>query len=145
MNRPPKESIEPRRGDIWWVNFNNPASARTPMTGTPRDKLPTEGDEIYKSRPAVVMNIAFNWNRKLRIVVPMTGWSKEYKKNEYFWMIRIPKDTTNNLSKDSAAATFQLRSVSLTRFLSKLGLVSQAQLDLITETVAYNIGYGIPV
>lgn len=136
-----KTSISPRRGEIWWVNFNTPASAPTPKYGTPKSRLPTEGDEIYKTRPAIVMNVAAQWNRRLSIVVPITGWSDVYVRNEYFWMIKILKDNSNNLSKDSAAATFEIKSVSLNRFASRLGVVSQPQLDRIAQTIAYNIGY----
>ncbi len=141
MSMKQKTQISPRRGEIWWVNFNSPASAPTPRDGTPKKRLPTEGDEIYKTRPAIVMNIAAHWNRKLNIVVPITGWLDEYTRRNYFWMIKIPKDNSNNLSKDSAAATFEIKSLSLKRFRSKLGVVSQSQLDLIAQTIAYNIGY----
>ncbi len=56
-------------------------------------------------------------------------------------MIKIPKDNSNNLSKDSAAATFEIKSLSLNRFRDRLGVISQSQLDLIAQTIAYNIGY----
>jgi len=56
------------------VNFNSPLSAETPEKWVPQESLPTTGDEIFKTRPAVVMNIAERWNLKLRIVVPITEW-----------------------------------------------------------------------
>ena len=137
-------TIRPRRGEIWWINFNSPASAPTPSDGTPKGRLPTEGDEIYKTRPAIVMNIAARWNRKLSIVVPITGWKDAFARKNYYWMIKIPRDNSNNFAKDSAAATFEIKSLSLNRFRSRLGVLSQSQLDLIAQTIAYNIGY-VPI
>ena len=144
MTKRAKRAFTPRRGEIWWVNFNSPASAPTPKGRAPKDKLPAEGDEIYKTRPAVVMNISANWKLKLHIVVPITGWKEEYIQKGYFWMIELPRERSNGLSKDSAADTFEVKSVSITRFGGRLGIVSEAQLDLIAETIAYNIGYALP-
>ena len=145
MTKHRRKTLKPRRGEVWWVNFNSPTSAPTPKGRVQRGKLPTEGDEIYKTRPAVVMNIASHWVRKLHIVVPITGWKEDFKKKNYFWMIKLPADQSNGLRKDSAADTFEVKSVSTTRFSSKIGTVSQTQLDLIAETIAYNIGYEIPI
>ena len=82
MTRQSNTSIRPQRGEIWSVNFD-----------------PSVGDEIYKIRPAVVMNISANWNLKLHIVVPVTKWQERFKINNYFWMIELPKDTGNNLNQ----------------------------------------------
>ena len=119
-------STRPQRGEIWLVNFN-----------------PAIGDEIYKRRPAVVMNIPSRWNLKLHIVVPVTKWQRRFKTNNYFWMVELPKDNSNNLTFDSAANAFQIKSVSHQRFNRKIGVVTAAQLDLIVETIAFCIGYFI--
>jgi len=87
------------------------------------------------------MSISGFWKLKLSIVVPITGWKRAYADNQYYWMIRLPHDGKNGLSKDSAADTFQVKSVSLMRFGKKLGNLSQSQLDLIAATIAYNICY----
>lgn len=135
----------PQRGEIWSVNFNDPPSAPTPPDGTPRQRLPTTGDEIYKPRPAVVLNIPTKWMRRLHIVVPLTKWKTHYKINQYFWMIEIPRDKRNKLSHDSAADTRQVKSVSIERFgRNVIGVVSKSQLDSIVETVAFFIGYSLP-
>lgn len=144
MTKRVKRALTPLRGAIWWVNFNSPVSAPTPKSRAPKDKLPTEGDEIYKTRPAVVMNITSHWNLKLHIVVPITGWKEEYTQKGYFWMIELPRERSNGLSKDSAADTFEVKSISIIRFGGRLGIVSETQLDLIAETIAYNIGYALP-
>jgi len=124
MMRQSNTSTRPQRGEIWSVNFN-----------------PAVGDEIYKLRPAVVMDIPAHWNLKLHIVVPVTKWQVRFKTNNYFWMVELPKDNSNHLTFDSAANAFQIKSVSQQRFNRKIGVVTAAQLNLIAETIAFCIGY----
>ena len=130
----------PRRGEIWRVNFNSPLSAKTPEKWVKKDQLPTTGDEIFKVRPAVVMNVAEHWDLKLRIVVPVTGWDEDYVTNRFFWMVKIPMSSQNRLDEDSGADTFQVKSVSISRFGEKLGVVTRDELELLTDTVAFCIG-----
>ncbi len=107
--------------------------------------LPTTGDEIYKKRPAIVLDIAANWKFDLHLVVPLTSWKPSFRKNKYFWMIEVPNNNINKLKNRSAADAFQVKSVSTNRFGKKpIGTVSQSQLDLIVETVAFCIGYSLP-
>ena len=130
----------PKRGEIWRVNFNSPLTAVTPKEWVPRKELPTTGDEIFKTRPAVVMNIAEQWNLKLRIVVPVTEWVEYYVTNNFFWMVKLPITRSNGLDEDSAADTFQIKSVSLARFGGKLGVVTRAELEQLTDTIAFCVG-----
>ena len=130
----------PKRGEIWRVNFNSPLSAKTPDKWVNRDQLPTTGDEIFKVRPAVVMNVAERWDLKLRIVVPLTEWNEDYVTNSFFWMIKIPMNSVNKLQEDSGADTFQVKSVSTARFGEKLGVVTRDELQLLTDSVAFCIG-----
>lgn len=130
----------PRRGEIWRVNFNSPLTAETPDKWVPKDLLPTTGDEIFKTRPAVVLNIAEEWNLKLRIVVPTTEWRQDYVDNNFFWIVKLPASKLNGLDEDSGADTFQVRSVSLARFGNKLGVVSRDELDQLAATAAFCIG-----
>jgi len=55
-----------QRGEIWEVRFD-----------------PSEGDEIRKTRPAVVINVPYARRIQLRIVVPITGWQPNF--TNYFW------------------------------------------------------------
>ncbi|MCU0497642.1 MAG: type II toxin-antitoxin system PemK/MazF family toxin [Anaerolineae bacterium] len=123
-----------QRGEIWLVNFDN-------VSPTPSDSATTVGDEINKPRPAVVMNITYQWNLKLRIVVPLTTWRKNFEDKNYFWIVKIPKDAINTLKIDSGANTFQVKSVSIDRFEHKIGRLHDAQIDLIADTIAFCIGY----
>jgi len=140
----PIGQIQPVRGQIWWVNFNSPTTASTPPFGTPKSQLPTTGDEIYKPRPAVVMNIQQSWNLELCIVVPITTWKSHFQTNNWFWLVHLPVDSTNQLSNDSAANTFQVKSVSIQRFERKVGFLLPQQMDLIAATIAFCIGYNPP-
>ena len=56
------------RGEVWEVRFD-----------------PSEGDEIRKIRPAVVMNVQSAGRMHLQIVVPITGWHSAF--SNYFWMM----------------------------------------------------------
>jgi mRNA interferase MazF len=66
MNKP---RLNIGRGDIWLVNFD-----------------PTIGDEIQKTRPAVVMSINAAFRYRLQIVVPITTWQEKFSGD--FWMIK---------------------------------------------------------
>lgn len=88
------------RGDIWLVNFD-----------------PTQGQEIQKTRPAVVMNIAAMWRIRLHIVIPVTSWQPKFVND--FWMIHLLPTVSNGLGKESAANAFQIKSVSIDRFEKK--------------------------
>jgi mRNA interferase MazF len=110
------------RGDIWMIRFD-----------------PSEGDEIQKIRPAVVMTAAGAGRIRLQIVVPITGWQPQFSR--YFWMVRLIPDDQNGLSKDSAADAFQIKSLSVNRFQKKLGSVTADQLAEISTAIALCIGY----
>ena len=115
----------PNRGDIWLIRFD-----------------PSEGDEIQKIRPAVVMTVAGAGRMKLQIVVPITAWQPQFSR--YFWMIPLPADQQTGLSKPSAADAFQVKSLSVNRFQQKLGILSTEQLDEISAAIALCIGYTAP-
>jgi mRNA interferase MazF len=113
------------RGDIWTVRFD-----------------PSEGDEIRKIRPAIVMSIKQAGRLELHIVVPITEWQPQFSK--YFWMILLLPTSTNGLSKESAADAFQIKSVSANRFQTKLGVVTPGEIDRIATAIVFCIGYNVP-
>lgn len=110
----------PQRGEIWLVRFD-----------------PSEGAEIRKIRPAVVASIDIG-RLPLQIVVPITDWKLDYAKLSWFIFLRGTAD--NGLSKDSGADAFQVKSVSETRFLRKIGIVTDAQMDDIASAIALCVG-----
>jgi mRNA interferase MazF len=75
------------RGEIWMIRFD-----------------PSEGDEIQKIRPAVVMTVSGAGKMQLQIVVPVTSWQPSF--SNYFWMVQLSPDSKNGLAKLSAADAF---------------------------------------
>lgn len=113
------------RKDIWLVNFD-----------------PTIGDEIQKKRPAVIVSIHSAYKHKLQIVVPITTWQPRFSGD--FWMIKINSTPESGLDQDSAANAYQVKSVSEERFLKKLGVATDEQMNDITAGIALCIGYRTP-
>jgi mRNA interferase MazF len=99
-----------RQGEIWEINLS-----------------PTEGAEIKKKRPAVIINDDAIGILPLKVIVPITAWKDRYQ--GAIWMVRIEPDSENSLSKLSAIDTFQIRSISTLRLLRKIGSVSSKILD----------------
>jgi len=109
------------RGEVWLINLD-----------------PTLGAEIRKTRPAVIVSEDAIGLLPLRVVVPLTEWRERYEITP--WLVRIEPDVDNNLDKLSAADAFQIRPVSQTRFVSRLGQVSTADLETIVGAVQVVVG-----
>lgn len=105
------------RGEIWLINLQ-----------------PTIGAEISKTRPAVIVNKDSIGILPLKVIVPLTDWKPQYTIR--VWMIRIEPSAENGLNKTSAADTFQVRSVSETRLVRKLGKLSEQEMQAISEALA---------
>jgi mRNA interferase MazF len=105
-----------KRGEIWLVNLD-----------------PTIGSEIKKTRPAVIISSDLVGILPLKIVVPFTDWKDRYASAT--WMVRIDPDTSNGLSKSSAADGLQVRSVSQIRLTKRLGVLTPLQVAQIVQAV----------
>ncbi len=90
------------RGEIWLINL-----------------YPTIGAEIRKVRPALLINHDDLGVLPLKIVIPITEYKVKYEIAP--WMITISPNSTNGLSKLSSIDTLQIRSVSIERFVKKIG------------------------
>lgn len=121
MTLPSPKTNVPVRGEIWMVRFD-----------------PVTGAEMGKTRPAVVINLPAVGKLPLRIVVPITEWKPAYAVAP--WLVYLKPAKTNGLSKDSAADAFQVKSVSIDRFVSKAGGVTADQLEQISAAVALCVG-----
>ena len=75
---------------------------------------------------------------RLKIVVPITEWKPTYA--SYPWFVHLGPTPTNGLTKESGADAFQVKSVSETRFLERLGELTPSQLDDIAIAVAICVG-----
>lgn len=111
----------PNRGEIWVVQFD-----------------PQVAEEIGKLRPAVVISVPAVGRLPLRIVVPLTDWKPRYA--GFPWFIHITPTAENGLAKDSGADAFPVKSLSIQRFRSKLGIVTTAQIDEIAAAIALCVG-----
>jgi mRNA interferase MazF len=119
MNKSP---LVVSRGEVWEVRFD-----------------PSEGDEIRKIRPAVVMNVPSAGRMALQIVVPITGWQPQFV--GYFWMVHLFPTGTSGLSKESVADAFQVKSVSINRFRRKIGNLNTVEINQIAAAIVICIGY----
>jgi mRNA interferase MazF len=119
---PLTSNLTPVRGDVWRVEFD-----------------PVKGDEIRKSRPAIVISSDSLTPLKTKLVVPLTSWQEKFTTSQ--WMVKIIADGSNGLERDSAADALQLRCVSYERFTLKLGTVPALVLDEITAAIAIVIEF----
>lgn len=106
-----------KQGEIWLVSLD-----------------PTIGAEIKKTRPAIIVNDDILGKLPLKIIVPLTDWKDRYSIAP--WMVKITPDKQNNLTKDSSADCFQIRSLSQERCVKKLGNVDNDTMDRIRSALA---------
>ena len=134
------EQPTPVRGEVWYVELD-----------------PTVGQEMKKTRPAVVMNVTGVGDPQtvilpaavvnvadvgafaLTIVVPLIGWKPYYE--DYIWMNLIQPTPENGLTKDSGADAFQVRSISTERFRDRIGVLTDEQVENIAAAIAICVGY----
>lgn len=109
------------RCEIWEIDFN-----------------PAIGSEIRKIRPAIIISDDNIGILPLKIVVPITDWKIQF--SDYSWMTQLLPSNTNNLSKISCADAFQVKSLSLNRFIRKIGIATNDELEEITAGVSICIG-----
>lgn len=110
------------RGDVWLVNLN-----------------PTVGTEMRKTRPVIVINSDAVGTLPLRLVAPLTEWKGAFAGK--IWLVKVEADSSNGLSKTSAADTLQLRGVDTSRFVQKLGTASESIMESIAAAVAAVVEY----
>jgi len=108
----------PARGEVWLVDLN-----------------PTRGQEIQKTRPVVVMSADIFHFIPLRIIIPITSWQTKFARRPF--MVKISATAENGLARDSAGNVFQIRSLSIDRFVQYLGKVSP---DVLQELLAGLVG-----
>ena len=106
-----------RQGEIWLVSLD-----------------PTMGAEIRKTRSVVIVNDNTLGKLPLKIIVPLTDWKERYAIAP--WMVHLVPDAQNNLTKESAADCFQIRSVAEERCIKKLGSISIDNLRAIQKALA---------
>ena len=100
-------------GEIWKVSLND-----------------ATGHEQQGERPAVVISV--HPQTQLAMVVPFTSqrWADRFP-----YTHTVIRSTTNGLASNSVAMIFQLRCLSLRRFISKMGFVEQKDFSIIQLTI----------
>jgi len=111
-----------KQGDVWRIDLE-----------------PTVGAEMRKTRPAVIVNVDALGKLPLKIIVPVTDWKEHYSNAP--WMIPIAPSAQNGLTKKSSIDCFQIRSVSETRFIQRIGDMTFDEMLLIQEGIATVLGY----
>lgn len=106
----------PVRGEVWLADFGG-----------------RKGDEICKSRPCVVVSADGLGKLRLKVVVPITGWKPRYGSNP--WMVKVSCTGENGLTKDSAVDGLQVTSVTLERFLTRLGVLTKEQIEDVIASI----------
>jgi len=103
-------AVAVRRGDIWWVNLD-----------------PTQGSELRKTRPAVVMTAdALNRARRTIVVVPLSTGPEP----------RPPiVVATPSAGPNSVAVCDQLRAIDKRRLTRNSGRLSTVDLQMIKEGI----------
>ena len=122
MTRRPATTTNPKRGEIWSVQFD-----------------PQVGQEIGKTRPALVISSNNVGRLPLRIVVPITDWKQHYANLP--WFVYLAPTNTNGLTKESGADAFQVKSVAIARFKTRKGRVPGTIIDEAAAAVALCVGY----
>lgn len=69
----------------------------------------------------------------MKVIVPITEWNEEYANVP--WMVQLKPDKSNGLSKESAADTFQVKSVSQERFVNRIGMLNNKIMEEIAEAI----------
>jgi len=113
-----------KQGDIWLIDLD-----------------PTVGAEINKTRPAVIVNDDQLGKLPLKIIAPITDWKDHYSIAP--WMIEINPSDQNGLLKKSSIDCFQVRSVSKTRLIKKIGIITLSEILQVQEGIVKVIGYDI--
>ncbi len=106
-----------KTGEIWLVNLD-----------------PTSGDEIRKTRPVVIINPGHMKSLRLSIVLPLTRFQEKWRHHPFF--VFLEPNPTSGLSRASVVDCFQIRSLSHTRCITKLGHISEQELASLKTALA---------
>jgi mRNA interferase MazF len=125
-----------RRGDIVSVDLGGPNDDVVVDDAQSADGDDTRGGEIYKTRPAVVIqNDVGNKHSVTTIVTPISGGHTNYP-----FHVNLP-GSMDELDKDSHVQLDQIRTVDIEeRIVDKYGTVSPSQMEDIEEAIRISLG-----
>ena len=107
------------RGEIWRVSLD-----------------PTIGAEIRKTRPAVILNDNAVGALPLRIMAPVKPWKPKYQ--DVPWMVELSE--TVGRDKRSAVDLFQIRPLSTSRCIERIGTVQEPVMERIERQLCLVFG-----
>jgi mRNA interferase MazF len=91
------------------------------------DLNPVQGSEQSGIRPVVIISgNAMNDNLNICIVCPLSSNIKNFA-----GCVVLKKDSINMLDQDSEVITFQIRTISKSRLIKKIGTITSSQLNRI--------------
>ena len=109
-------TTNPKRGEVWLVQLD-----------------PTRGQEIQKTRPAVVISSEMFSSLPMRIIIPVATWQPKFQNRPFMILIQLTEE--NCLDADSAGNVVQVRSVTTQRFVRCI--------DKVSETVVQELVIGL--
>jgi mRNA interferase MazF len=93
------------------------------------DLNPVKGSEQQGIRPVVIISgNAMNDNLGIGIICPLSSKIKNYA-----GCVVIKRDANNGLEHDSEIITFQVRTISGEKLISKIGEISKSQLEILKK------------
>ena len=105
-----------KQGEIWQINLD-----------------PTVGSEMKKVRPCIILNSNMVGKLALKVIAPLSDFKEHYRVVP--WMVVIEPNVQNGLKKTSAIDLFQVRSLSQTRLVKKIGFVDKEILIACKESL----------
>ncbi len=116
----PKRDL-PKRGEVWVARLD-----------------PTQGDEIRKTRPVVVVSSDAMGMLAVKIAVPLTT---NPKVAEAPWGVPIHPTAQNGLDRATAVDALQIRSLAVARFVNRLGVLADDDMDQVAASIATVVEY----
>lgn len=110
-----------KRGEVWLVNLD-----------------PTVGAEIKKTRPVVIVSHDALGLLPLEIIVPITTWQDKFARAD--WHVKISPRKSNGLAQLSSVDTFQVRSVSKSRLVKRLGELGADEMARVAQGLILALG-----
>ncbi len=96
------------------------------------DLNPTKGAEMKKARPCIIVSNSNLGVLPLKIIVPLIGYKSHHNKS---WLVKMEPNQFNGLSKTSTADCMNIRSVSHSRFIKKLGVIDDNEYKAIKDAL----------
>jgi mRNA interferase MazF len=97
------------------------------------DLNPTKGAETRKARPCIIVSNDDIGILPLKVVVPLIGYKDTHEGKS--WLAPIDPTDRNGLAKKSTADALNIRSVSDTRILKKMGTIDDETYRMLREAM----------